>query len=139
MDTAIDWVVLEGIVPIFGAGLLYILLGIGKKITIRAGRPFSYNWRDSLDPIGWLYAGAVVASAIGMKTTSGVDPKFRYACLTCGFFCVLLLIAAFHSKADDPTWEPPPVMSWVAGLLVIVILAAGFWVKYLSNGGGHTP
>ena len=131
MSEALKWLLIEGMVPIFGAGLIYLLMGICLLIVEKKqGKPFRYPWKEALDPIGWLYGGAVLATMIAVRSSAPtVSAALQGFAIGSAAMCLLLLITAFRTKAEDPAWRPSTLMSTASGILVAGTLYTGFLVQ----------
>lgn len=48
MTEAVAWLLIEGPVPLFGAGVVYLAMGLCVLVVEKQrGRPFNYPWRES--------------------------------------------------------------------------------------------
>ena len=131
MSEALKWLLIEGMVPLFGAGAIYLAMGLCVLVVEKQkGKPFSYPWREALDPIGWLYGGAVLATMIAVRSSSPAVPAaLEFFAILSSAACLLLLITAFRTKAEKPDWKPSTLMSSVSGILVAATLYTGFLVQ----------
>jgi len=131
MTEAVKWLLIEGVVPLFGAGVIYLAMGLCVLVVEKQkGKPFSYPWREAFDPIGWLYGGAVLSTMIAVRSSAVVVPAtLESFAILAAAACMLLLITAFRTKAERPDWKPSTLMSWVSGILVAATLYTGFLVQ----------
>ncbi|WP_050456142.1 hypothetical protein [Candidatus Burkholderia verschuerenii] len=67
MKTALTWLVIEALIPLFGTSLIYIAFGVARKVVHAKGKPFKWEWREAADSMGWLYGGAILAMQDAMK------------------------------------------------------------------------
>ena len=142
MSEAFRWLLVEGMVPIFGAGAIYLAMGVCVLIVEKKkGQPFSYPWKEALDPIGWLYGGAVLSTMIAVRSAVPVvSAALEGFAIFASAACLLLLITAFRTKAENPTWRPSTLMSTASGILVAATLYTGFLVQSdLFQEKGHEP
>src|SRR5579862_2234524 len=81
-----EWFWWEATVPLLGAPLAYLVLGLGMMAT---DHPTPWNWsrfawKEAIDPFGWLYGSLIIAiQAARRPTTTSI----------LGFFCWLAVIA----------------------------------------------
>ena len=131
MTEAVKWLLIEGLVPIFGAGAIYLAMGLCVLVVEKQkGKPFNYPWREAFDPIGWLYGGAVLSMMIAVRSAAAVVPAtLQVFAIGASAACMLLLITAFRTKAEKADWKPSNLMSWVSGILVAATLYTGFLVQ----------
>jgi hypothetical protein len=106
------WLVLEGILPLFGASVLYLLLGMGRWVSYQksAGASFTFAWKEALDSFGWLYGATVIAAQSAKKlfAASGVSSSVGWMNVIAGAMCVLVLIAGMLNRGETAGWKPPP-------------------------------
>jgi hypothetical protein len=123
----IDWLLKEGLVPLFGASVLYVVLRSCAWVMATGKKQFAFFLKEALDPMGWLYGGAVLSIQTWMRTT-GHD-RLRIALLLEAAVCILLLLVAMTNRAESRSkgthYEPPSSGEWAAGLLVAAILYTG--------------
>lgn len=139
MSDAAKWLVLEGLLPLLGAGLLYVIWG-GCRYVASSNKPtFAFEWVQALDPIGWLYGAVIISCQSGLRglpiSSAGIIP---YMCFVAAAICFLLLISAMTERGAVATWRPPLTLQIGAGILVIGILYAGFRVQELVSAGVKT-
>src|SRR4051812_19309499 len=69
-----QWLLLEVALPLFGASLLYVGWGAAFRVAHSKTTPFTFAWKEALDPFGWLYGVAVTAAQSARKLfVSGED------------------------------------------------------------------
>ena len=139
MSEAFKWLLVEGMVPIFGAGVIYLAMGVCVLIVEKKkGQPFSYPWKEALDPIGWLYGGAVPSTMIAVRSgrAGGGLPALEGFAIFASAVCLLLLITVFRTKVENVTWRPVDVdVSTASGIPVAATLYTGFPVQSDSLSG----
>jgi hypothetical protein len=125
------WLVIEGLVPLLGAGALYLSLGVAFYVASQKNLPFNFSWKEWIDPLGWLYGAAILAVQAGTSSLQLGRPfLLTLFCFGAGVVSLLFLFAAMTSRGQQPTWEPPFSLKVTAALLVVAVLAAGY--------GAHT-
>lgn len=134
MDNATKWLLLEGILPLLGAAILYLLMGLSSYVVSSQGR-FTFHWVQAFDPLGWLYGGTIIAVQAGIKTLSLKEPGvLPAACFTVSAVCLLILMAAMTERGKNQGWLPPARLKTFSVLLVIVILCAGYQAQTMITG-----
>jgi len=123
-----EWLLGEGLIPLLGASVFYIAVRCSAWITANPKQGFKFYLSEALDPLGWLYGGAVLAFETWMKREGhGI---FTWALFTEGVICLLLLMTAMMNKAESKRnnveYKAPPSAEWAAGVLVTAILYTGF-------------
>jgi hypothetical protein len=135
MDFALKWLLLEALLPLFGATLVYLALGGGRWITLRRGQQFRWRWREATDSMGWLYGGAILAVQAGFKADeSEIFLQYPeniavWVSFAAAGFCAILLTSAMFARGDDPCWKPPPAMLILTCALMAVIVCAGYMIQ----------
>ncbi len=130
-DRALRWLLIEGLLPLAGAGVLYLIWGWARYINAKNKSRFIFAWKEALDPFGWLYGGGILCVQLVIKALAKGGFPFTLAFLAVeGFVCTILLIAAMNERGQDPTWKPPKSLTAIAGALLIAILAQGFLVYH---------
>lgn len=129
---AVRWLMIEGLLPLFGAGVLYLIWGTARYVMATRGS-FAFAWKEALDPYGWLYGGGILAAQSLTKSYSkdGWSIVSIFLGLE-GLACVILLLAAMTERGQKADWKPPAFATKVAAFLVIVILVEGFLVYHGS-------
>ncbi|WP_426337096.1 hypothetical protein ACN9MY_07770 [Pseudoduganella sp. R-31] len=99
MNEPIRWLLIEGIAALFGAGGLYLLVGLCFKI---AGSTNPFAWREAFDPLGWLYGAIVIdiQSIVRLMSTSDIHPALTAGCIATAVFCCVLLTSAMHLRGS---------------------------------------
>jgi hypothetical protein len=92
---------------------------------------FTFAWKESIDPFGWLYGGGILSVQLAIKALAkgGFPVVLMFLALE-GFTCTILLIAAMNERGEDPAWKPPKSLTGTAAGLVVTILAEGFLVYH---------
>jgi hypothetical protein len=128
----IRWLLIEGLLPLFGAGVLYLIWGTARYVMAARGS-FNFAWKEALDPYGWLYGGGIIAFQSMTKSLSDQGWSIVSIFLLIeGAACVILLLAAMTQRGEDADWKPTTFATKVAGFLVIAILVEGFLVYHRS-------
>ncbi len=128
------WLVIEGLLPLLGAGVLYLIWGLALYMGRSAAQkvvPFDYSWKEWIDPLGWLYGAAILAVQAGTSSLHGGGSSvLTFFCFGAGFASVLFLLAAMTNRGQhqpgQPDWEPPFSLTVTAALLVVAVLTAGY-------------
>ena len=128
MSSPVKWLLLEGLIPLLGAAFLYVAWGACRYVVAANKTGFQHDWKAALDPIGWLYGGAVLAAQAGAKCVGTGSPILVSMCFGAAAVCLLILIAAMSERASDAAWQSPPSLRWSAVVLVVGILYAGYTV-----------
>jgi hypothetical protein len=127
MVESVQWLIVEGLIALFGAGLLYLALGVCWRIVGNRG-PFA--WREAADAMGWLYGSMMIAiqSSVSFLRHSGTLALcLGYACVLSAVACCLLLVVGMLQRGAVPSWKPPPALRWSAFLLAGGILLLAFY------------
>jgi hypothetical protein len=129
-----NWLVLEGLVPLFGAGVLYLLWGTARYVARSPGVAIPFSWKEWMDPLGWLYGAIILAVQAGVRSYQFHESlALTVACFAAGGISLFLLIAAMNERGAKPTWVPTTLLKVVAALLIVAILAAGYQVHVLAE------
>jgi hypothetical protein len=132
MSAEINWLLFEGILPLIGAGLIYLMWGGFRFLAATNKSQFKYHWAEASDPLGWLYGAVIIAVQSAFKCFSAQkDQSLAWLCVGGGVACLLLLVAAMTDRGATSTWKPPISLQMFAIVLVGAILYAGLKV--------HTP
>jgi hypothetical protein len=140
-DAQWNWLLFEGVIPLFGAGFLYLAWGGVRRITAMSWSTSSYAWKESIDSMGWLYGALIIVIQTAIKSANATPPSsyLKWGCIIGGVLCALLLLSAMNERGQNALWRPPMLMKLVATLLVIGILSAGFVAQGLKQNGHSTP
>ena len=130
MTPSYKWLLLEGVIPLLGAAVLFLVWGACRYLVAKDKSTFRHDWWAALDPVGWLYGGAVLAAQAGVRCAGTESPTLTTFCFGAAGICLLVLIAAMSERASDTTWQPPPSLRASSIVLVIAILYAGYEVSY---------
>jgi hypothetical protein len=135
-DMQFSWLMLEGVLPLTGAGILYLLWGFFRYTSTNNKAAFKYEWWEAVDPLGWLYGAVIISAQSASKGfTSGSHEVLSWMCIGGGFACLMLLLAAMTDRGGDAAWKPPASLQLSAALLVIMILYAGVEIRSLNLSG----
>jgi hypothetical protein len=136
---ATKWLLLEGILPLLGAGILYVIWGGCRYVVSSDPTKFAFEWAPALDPLGWLYGAVIISCQSGLRalpvSNAGVLP---YVCFAAAAICFLLLVSAMTERGASAAWQPPPLLKIFSGGLVVAILFAGFRVQSLVTAGAQS-
>lgn len=134
MENATKWLLIEGILPLLGAAILYLLMGMSSYVVSSKGT-FNFNWLQAFDPLGWLYGGTIIAVQAGIKAMSLPSPGMLPAtCFVVSAVCLLILMAAMNERGKHHGWAPPNRLKSFSALLVIVTLYAGYQTQFIASG-----
>jgi hypothetical protein len=132
MPAQVNWLLCEGLLPLAGAGVIYLLWGCFRYAAAINKTQFTYHWREAADPLGWLYGAIIIAAQSALKCFSAQgDQIVAWSCVGGGITCLLLLVAAMTDRGATSSWKPPLSLQAFAVLLVAAVLYAGMKV--------HTP
>jgi hypothetical protein len=67
MPAQVNWLLLEGLLPLAGAGVIYLLWGAFRYVAATDKAQFTYHWREAADPLGWLYGAIIIAAQSALK------------------------------------------------------------------------
>lgn len=126
MSEPVRWLIVEGGVALFGAGVLYLALGACYKIV---GNSTPFAWGEAADSMGWLYGALVIGiqSAVRLFSAAGDNMLLEaYACVGVTVFSCLLLIVAMVQRGGVATWKPPLLMKAFAAGAAVTILYFGY-------------
>jgi hypothetical protein len=120
--------------PLFGAGLLYLLVGIALMVvrgTTSVAR--SYVWREAIDSLGWLYGSLTIAiqSAIKCFAASPQATFTGIGCIISACFCGLFLLVAMVERGQTTAWQPPLPLQALALSLAVLIIGLGYSAQSL--------
>lgn len=126
MIEPVRWLLIEGVIALFGAGVLYLALSVCYKIV---GNTTAFSWGEAVDSMGWLYGAMVIGiqSAVRLFRVEGGTMQIQaYTCVVVTVFCCLLLIVAMIQRGGVETWKPPWQLKSFAAVLAVVILYLGY-------------
>ncbi|MDP3671485.1 MAG: hypothetical protein WA191_19580 [Telluria sp.] len=128
MSEPVRWLMIEGIAALFGAGVLYLLVGVAFKVV---GSTTPFAWREAVDSMGWLYGAMLIAIQSSARFFNAVEPSPLRAvgCIVATGVCCLLLIAAMYLRGATAGWTPPNSMKLVVGMFAIFILVLGYQAR----------
>lgn len=121
LDGPMKWLIFEGLLPIFGAGVLYSLWGLLIAIA----------WREAVDPLGWLYGALIIAIQASIRSAVGRAERslLTWGCMIGAGFCLMLLLAAMNQRGQASGWQPRLPLKVFASLLVIGVLTLGYFAQ----------
>jgi hypothetical protein len=132
MRAQISWLLFQGLLPLTGAGLLYLLWGVFRYVTSENKAKVDYHWSGAADPLGWLYGSVILAAQSALQSFSlRGNQLLAWGCLCAGLFSLLLLVSAMTDRGAESAWKPPLRLHLFAIVLVGVTLYLGLAV--------HTP
>jgi hypothetical protein len=122
------WLIVEGLIPLFGASALYLLWGVASRITDDESPPSPFSWGEAADSMGWLYVGLILAiqSALRCWKAATPQPVLGFGCVACAIVCLVFLLCAMAKRGQKPAWKPPLPMRLISVCLVVGILLAGY-------------
>jgi hypothetical protein len=123
---AARWLLFDGLLPLLGAGVLFLLWGGIRYVTATDKSVFNYSWKQARDPMGWLYGAAILAMQAASQSAVSGNSLLTVSCFAAGAVCLLLLLSAMTNRGEDPTWKPPRSLEVVVGILILAILTAGY-------------
>jgi len=131
MNEPFHCLLIEGVAALFGAGGLYLLVGLCFRI---AGSPAPFAWREALAPLGWLYGALVIGiqTTVRLLNSAYSRPILATICIVTTVFCCVLLIAAMYLRGSQPGRPPSIWMKSTAGVIAVAILATGFFERGTS-------
>ena len=136
-DAAERWLVVEGLLPLLGAGVLFLLWGAMRWVTASDKSKFNYSWKEARDPMAWLYGAAILSVQAGSTSASiGSSSILTISSFAAGVGCLLLLLSAMTNRGEDAKWKPPLSLELVVIVLIIAILTAGYKAHALAASGG---
>jgi hypothetical protein len=129
MPEPVQWLLLQGLVPVFGAGIFYLAVGGAGWIAAQNKQTYKYDWKQVFDPIGWLYASVVIAAQSGVKSVLVKDfPILPYAFGFVGVASLIVLMAAMQERGKGE-WAPALSLRITSLALVCASLLGGYLVN----------
>lgn len=128
MPAQLTWLLLEGLLPLMGAGVLYLIWGIFRYISTMEKAQFAYHWAEAADPLGWLYGGVIIASQSAKRCFSASSEHniLGWSCVIGGVVSLLLLTAAMTDRGAVSAWKPTSLLRNSSLGLIALILIAGY-------------
>jgi hypothetical protein len=119
------WLLLEGVVPLFGAGLLYWLYGLARMATSINSTRFA--WSEAFDAIGWLYGAFIISIQMEVRAIAGSldSPLLQLLTAMATLACMVLLLAAMAERGQDSHYRAPLKLKLFSFGLVLTILSVG--------------
>ncbi|MFM0390092.1 hypothetical protein [Paraburkholderia dipogonis] len=140
MSSSVKWLLLEVLLPLFGATLVYGALGAAKWLVTPESRRVKWAWKEAFDSMGWLYGGAILAVQAGIKGEDtviyGQHTAVVWACFVVAGICGFVLAAAMVARGEDADWKPPPLMLVFTCVLMAMIVFSAYKIQdaALTNG-----
>ncbi|MBS0417180.1 MAG: hypothetical protein JSR66_05675 [Proteobacteria bacterium] len=133
MVPQVSWLLLEGLLPLFGAGVIYLVWGVCTYAAAVETSEFTYRWGEAADPLGWLYGATMIAAQNAVRdfTLSSHRLALGWGCVVVGIICLLLLVAAMTNRGATWTWRPKCIFQ----AFTIVFVGTTLYIGFLS----HTP
>ena len=135
MPAQISWLLFQGLLPLTGAGLMYLLWGIFRYVTSANKAKFKYHWSGAVDPLGWLYGSVILAAQLALQSFSlRRNQLLAWGCLCVGLFSLFLLVSAMTDRGAESGWKPPVELQLFAIVLVGATLYLGLAVHTPTSG-----
>ncbi|VVD85242.1 hypothetical protein PIN31115_01321 [Pandoraea iniqua] len=140
MSPATKWVLLEALLPLFGASLIYGFLGVARWLVTPEIKRVKWAWGEAFDTMGWLYGGVILAVQAGIRgyeaAVHGPHLVVVWICFVAAIACAILLSAAMMARGEDHEWKPPTVMLVSTSLLMIVIVVTAHTIQEVTLANG---
>jgi hypothetical protein len=130
--TSFTWLLWKGLVPLFGANVVYMMSGFYKQL---ASPGTTFAWAEAIDSMGWLY-GALIISVQSAVQLFSIGTHYLYhgiGCIVCAFVCGMQLLAAMGERGADRSCQPSLRFKSVAVVVVVVILVSGCFVRSIPS------
>lgn len=129
MSASLEWLLLEALLPLFGATIFYALLGAARWLVTPKARRMGWAWTGAVDPTGWLYGGTILAVRAGLQGKNlaiyDESPYVVITAFTAAFIAGIILTAAMVARGEDPEWKPPPLLLvHICGLMAVIVISA---------------
>jgi hypothetical protein len=130
MPIQLTWLLLEGLLPLFGAGIIYLVWGSIRYASAMEKAGFPYQWNEAADPLGWLYGALTIASQSAVKCfyAAGNHQVLAWLCMLGGLLCLLTLVSAMTDRGATSSWKPPSSLHALSLTYVVMILIGGVLV-----------
>jgi len=134
MPPNVSWLLLEGLLPLFGAGVIYLVWGVCRYAATMERSAFTYRWGEAGDPLGWLYGAIIIAAQTAVRdfTLLSNGGLLGWLCIAAAAFCLLLLVAAMTDRGAASSWKPTLVFQLLTIAVVGAILCLGC-VSHMST------
>jgi len=131
MPPHVSWLLLEGLLPLIGAGVIYLVWGVCRYAATVQRSEFIYRWGEAADPLGWLYGAIIIAAQTAVRDFTLSNHRFvlGWGCVILGGSCLLLLVAAMTGRGATSSWRPP----FPFHLLTVVFVGATLYIGFLSH------
>jgi len=135
MPAQISWLLFQGLLPLAGAGLIYLLWGAFRYVTSANKAKLDYHWSAAADPLGWLYGSVILAAQSALQSFSlRGNQLLAWGCLSVGLVSLLLLVSAMTDRGEASDWKPPLGLQIFAIVLVGITLCLGLAVHTPTSG-----
>jgi hypothetical protein len=118
--------------------VLYLCWGGFLWMAAQGNQSFKFAWGAALDPLGWLYGATIIAIRAGINANR---PKYPDAsgwsiwCFLAAAACFLALAAGMQARGLSGDWRAPRRLNFFAAFMAVAILALGWKVCCLNQGG----
>jgi len=125
----LNWLFIEGLTPVFGAGVIFLLYGLCRYLA-GANNIF---WREAVDVSGWLYCSLIISIHAAVKSLKAETPSalLGIASILCAIVCGLMLIAAMTERGTNPQWQAPGKFKVCAFVMVLIAIPLGYQAQAL--------
>ena len=135
MPAQISWLLFQGLLPLTGAGVIYLLWGFFRYVTSASKAKVDYHWSAAADPLGWLYGSVILAAQSALQSFSlRGNQLLAWGCLCVGLVSLLLLVSAMTDRGETSAWKPPLGLQLFAIVLVGITLCLGLAVHTPTSG-----
>jgi len=126
----LNWLFIEGLTPVFGAGLIFLLYGFCRYIA-GANR---IVWREAIDSSGWLYCSLVISihSAVHCLKLETLGIPLGIANILCAIVCGFTLIATMTERGSNPYWQAPVKLKFGSFAIAVFAITPGYYAHAAS-------
>jgi len=120
----LNWLFIEGLTPVFGAGLIFLLYGFCRYI---AGAK-KILWREAIDSSGWLYGSLVISihSAVKCLKPDTLEIPLGITNILCAIVCGFTLIATMTERGSSPYWQAPMKLKFGSFAMAVFVIMLGY-------------
>ncbi|HEX5341057.1 MAG TPA: hypothetical protein VFX55_01075 [Duganella sp.] len=131
-DAQLNWLLSQGLIPLFGASIVYLIWGVFKKL-VAPGAP--YRWREAFDSMGWIYGAIVIVlqSAARCFEAGSSYRALGISCAVCAMLGGMLLLAAMSERGTHGNWQPPVTFKIMALIFVATALTVGYLAQVVPK------
>ena len=131
MPAQTSWLLLEGLLPLFGAGVIYLVWGVCNYAATAERSEFAYRWGEAADPLGWLYGAIIIDAQTAVRDFTLSSHRFAlgWLCVVFGVVSLLLLVAAMTGRGATSSWRPTRLLQAVT----LVFVGATLYIGFLSH------